>query len=163
MPDHLLQPRKEDKEKKNPNKTVPHCSLHQASNPTVITLNSHLTSSQPVPIFSSGLPPTRMQKLFEVVSAGNAKAPKATGEINKNIRCLSVSHTVVSNSATPWTVARQAPLSMGFLQARILEWVGIPFPGDLLKPGIKPGSPALQADSLPLSYRVQNTLRYLKR
>ena len=92
-----------------------------------------------------------MQKLFEVVSAGNAKAPKATGEINKNIRCLSVSHTVVSNSAIPWTVARQAPLSMGFLQARILEWVGIPFPGDLLKPGIKPGSPALQADSLPLS------------
>ena len=29
--------------------------------------------------------------------------------------------------ATPWTVARQAPLSMGILQARILEWVAIPF------------------------------------
>ena len=38
----------------------------------------------------------------------------------------------------------------GILQARILEWVAIPFsPGDLSKPGIKPGSPALQADSLP--------------
>ena len=29
--------------------------------------------------------------------------------------------------ATPWTVARQAPLSMGILQARILEWVAYPF------------------------------------
>ena len=28
--------------------------------------------------------------------------------------------------ATPWTVARQAPLSMGILQARILEWVAMP-------------------------------------
>ena len=37
----------------------------------------------------------------------------------------------------------------GILQARILEWVAIPSPGDLPNPGIKPGSPALQADSLP--------------
>ena len=38
------------------------------------------------------------------------------------------SHSVVSDSfATPWTVACQAPLSMGFFQARILEWVAIPF------------------------------------
>ena len=37
----------------------------------------------------------------------------------------------------------------GILQARILEWVAIPFPGDLPDPGIKPGPPALQADSLP--------------
>ena len=33
---------------------------------------------------------------------------------------------VVSNSVTPWTAARQAPLSMGMLQARILEWVAMP-------------------------------------
>ena len=32
---------------------------------------------------------------------------------------------------TPWTVARQAPLSLGILQARELEWVAIPFPEDL--------------------------------
>ena len=38
-----------------------------------------------------------------------------------------VSRSVVSNSGTPWTVTHQAPLSMGFLQARILEWVAIPF------------------------------------
>ena len=36
----------------------------------------------------------------------------------------------------------------GILQARILEWVAISSPEDLLDPGIKPWSPALQADSL---------------
>ena len=37
----------------------------------------------------------------------------------------------------------------GILQARILEWVAFPSPGDLPNPGIEPRSPALQADSLP--------------
>ena len=37
----------------------------------------------------------------------------------------------------------------GILQARILEWVAIPFPGDRPDPRIEPRSPALQADSLP--------------
>ena len=37
----------------------------------------------------------------------------------------------------------------GLLQARILEWVPFPSPGDLLNPGIEPRSPALQAVSLP--------------
>ena len=36
-----------------------------------------------------------------------------------------------------------------FLQARILEWVAIPFSRDLPHPGIEPGFPELQADSLP--------------
>ena len=51
--------------------------------------------------------------------------------------------------ATPWTVASQAPLSMGF--PRQEYWSGLPFPspGDLPNPGIEPRSPALQADSLP--------------
>ena len=51
--------------------------------------------------------------------------------------------------ATPWTVARQAPLSMGFSKQEY--WSGLPFPspGDLPNPGIEPRSPALQADSLP--------------
>ena len=51
--------------------------------------------------------------------------------------------------ATPWTVAHQAPLSMGF--SRQGYWSGLPFPspGDLPNPGIEPRSPALQADSLP--------------
>ena len=37
----------------------------------------------------------------------------------------------------------------GIFQARVLEWIAIPSPGDLPNPGIKPGSPALQADALP--------------
>ena len=42
----------------------------------------------------------------------------------------------------------------GIHQARILEWFAIPFsPGDLPYPGIKPQSPALEADSLPLSHQ----------
>ena len=48
----------------------------------------------------------------------------------------------------PWTVAHQAPPSMGF--SRPEYWSGLPFPspGDLPNPGIKPRSPALQADFL---------------
>ena len=38
--------------------------------------------------------------------------------------------------------------SSGILQARILEWGAIPFSRDLADPGLKPGSPALQADCL---------------
>ena len=54
-----------------------------------------------------------------------------------------------STLATPWTVAHQAPLSMGF--SRQEYWSGLPFPSpeDLPNLGIEPGSPALQADSLP--------------
>ena len=50
--------------------------------------------------------------------------------------------------ATPWTVAHQAPPSMGF--SRQEYWSGLPFPspGDLPDPGIKPRSPTLQADAL---------------
>ena len=47
---------------------------------------------------------------------------------------------------TLWAVALQAPLSMGILQAKILEWVAKLPPGDLPNPGIKPRSPTLQAD-----------------
>ena len=57
----------------------------------------------------------------------------------------------MSNSfATPWTIGYNAPLSMGFLRQEY--WSGFPLPslGHLPDPGIKPGSPALQADSLPL-------------
>ena len=37
----------------------------------------------------------------------------------------------------PWTVARQAPLPMGILQARVLEWVAMPSSRDLADPGIE--------------------------
>ena len=63
--------------------------------------------------------------------------------------------SVISNSpATPWTTARQAPLSMGFSKQEY--WSGLPFPspGDHPDAGTEPVSPvsiALQVDSLPLS------------
>ena len=49
---------------------------------------------------------------------------------------------------TPWTVASQAPLSMGFPRQQYWSGLLFPSPGDLPYPGIKPGSPPLQADSL---------------
>ena len=59
-----------------------------------------------------------------------------------------VSCSVMSDSANLWTIACQALLSMEF--SRQEYWSGLPFssPGDLLDPGIKHGSPTLQADSL---------------
>ena len=60
-----------------------------------------------------------------------------------------LSHSVMSDSATPWTVAHQAPLSMGILQASILEWVAMSSSRDFPNPGIKPRSPTLQSGSLP--------------
>ena len=59
--------------------------------------------------------------------------------------------------ATPWTVACQAPLSMG--SSRQEYWSGLPFPstGHLSNPGIKPRSPALQADSLLTELRGKPT------
>ena len=49
--------------------------------------------------------------------------------------------------ATPWTVAYQAPPSMGLSKQEY--WSGLPFPslGDLPNPGIEPRSPAFQADA----------------
>ena len=58
------------------------------------------------------------------------------------------SHSVTSDSAAPWTVACQAPLFMGILQAGILAWVAMPFSRGSSNPGIEPRSPALKADSL---------------
>ena len=53
--------------------------------------------------------------------------------------------SVMSDSVTPWTVAHQDPLPMGF--ARQEYWSGFPCPplGDLPDPGIEPASPAAPA------------------
>ena len=45
--------------------------------------------------------------------------------------------------ATPWTVAHQAPLSMGFSRQEYWSWLPFPSPGDLPDPGIEPLSTAL--------------------
>ena len=53
---------------------------------------------------------------------------------------------------TPWTVALQAPLSMGFPRQEYWSGLPCPPPGDLPDPGIEPTSPAWQVDSLPLCH-----------
>ena len=65
---------------------------------------------------------------------------------------------------TPWTVAHQAPVSMGF--PRQEYWSGLPFPppGDVPDTGIKRGSlasPPWQSDSLPLYHLGSPQMSYL--
>ena len=69
--------------------------------------------------------------------------------MKEKLKYYSFSH--VRLFATSWTIARQAPLSMGF--SRQEYWSGLPFlpsAGDRPDPGIEPRFPTLQADSLPL-------------
>ena len=54
--------------------------------------------------------------------------------------------------ATPWTIACQVPLFMGFLRQEYWSGLPLPSPEDFSDPGIKPTSPAWQEDSLPLSH-----------
>ena len=71
--------------------------------------------------------------------------------IIKFLRLMCVSHSVRSDSLQPHGlyIAHQVPLSMEF--SRQEYWSGLPFPSpeDLPNLGVKPGSPTLQADSLP--------------
>ena len=69
------------------------------------------------------------------------------------IVCLVKSLSLVWLFASPWTVAYQAPPSMGL--SRQEYWSGLPFPssGNLPDPGIKPMSPVLQEDAYHLSYQ----------
>ena len=72
-------------------------------------------------------------------------------KVKKKMKSLSC----VRLFATPWTVAYQAPPSMGFSRQEC--WSGLPFPspGDLPNPGIEPRSPALQADALQAAREKQ--------
>ena len=84
---------------------------------------------------------------------GNKGEEKQVVDLRRHCFKIFLSLSLVAKTcltlATPWTVACQAPLSMGF--SRREYWSGLPFPspGDLPDPGIEPWSPALQADSLP--------------
>ena len=63
-----------------------------------------------------------------------------------------------------WAVAHQAPLSLvhEIFWARILEWVAISFSRGSSHPGIEPGFPALQADSLPTELQGKPTFLVMK-
>ena len=69
-------------------------------------------------------------------------SPETISTLSTDYACTHA-HSVVSDSVTPWTVACQAPLSIGFSWQEY--WSGLPFPppGDLPDPGIKLMSPAL--------------------
>ena len=78
------------------------------------------------------------------------------------MKLLLFSFQVESNSfVVLWTVAHQALLSTGFIRQEY--WSGLPFPspGDPPDPGIKPMSPAWQADFLPLSHQGSPFFIYL--
>ena len=63
--------------------------------------------------------------------------------------CVPNSFSCILLFVTPWTVAWQAPLFMGFSRQEYWSAEPFPSPGDLHDPGIKIQSPALQADFLP--------------
>ena len=70
--------------------------------------------------------------------------------------CIVLSHSVVSYSATPWTVAHQAPLSVGFHRQEY--WSGLPFapPGDLPDPRVGSPSPASPCIGRQILYHRTN-------
>ena len=78
------------------------------------------------------------------------QASEALHQPHTELKALQIRAACAQSCLTlcnPWTVARQAPLSMEY-------WSGLPFPSprDLPDPRIEPRSPAFQADSLPLSH-----------
>ena len=92
--------------------------------------------------------------MFRSISVDTGAAPSPQcGHQKCVLACVLRRFSHVRFFETLWTVACQDPLSMGF--SRQEYWSGLPCPppGDLSDPGIKLGSPALQADSLLLSHR----------
>ena len=90
--------------------------------------------------------------------AGRFFTIEPPGKPSKTYESENVSRSVLSY-ATPWTVALQAPLSLGFSRQKYWSGLTFPSPGGLPTPGIKPGSPTLEADSLlsepPMCYFEQ--------
>ena len=88
--------------------------------------------------------------IFEcsIIQAGVVNFPKDV--LAPEQKWKSVDHPVMSDSLWPHgTAAYQAPPSMEFSRQEYWSGLPIPSPGDLPDPGIEPGSPTLQADSLP--------------
>ena len=108
-------------------------TFKEIQNPTTLRLHCHLPSLS-----------------CHTLSPGLSAFPLSPATIYSHSSFLMLlnhfSH--VQLCVTPQTAAHQAPPSLGF--SRQEYWSGVPFPSpeDLPDPGIKPGSPALQADSL---------------
>ena len=83
------------------------------------------------------------------------KSPNKKIKLNiKNMKVKSFSR--VRLFATPWTVAYQAPLSMGFSRQEYWSGVPLPSPGELPNPGTN--SPALQADTFPSEPKINQDI-----
>ena len=67
--------------------------------------------------------------------------------------CVLCPFSRVQHFSTPWTIAHQAPLSMGFFRQEYWNALPLPPPGDLPNPRIEPTCPVLLVDYLPLSHR----------
>ena len=95
-----------------------------------------LTSVQVLCLFF--FPPQRNQ-IF--LSSSHSLLHSFVFQLHVCVSAWSLSH--VQLFATSWTVAHQAALSIGILQARILEWVAMPSSREFPNPGIEPSSPTL--------------------
>ena len=86
---------------------------------------------------------------------------KSLQKVGIEATCEVKSLSWVQLFVTTWTVAYQAPPSMGFFRQEYCSGLPFPSPGDLPNPGIEPGSPTLQADALlsepPGKPKKQNT------
>ena len=91
---------------------------------------------------------TSYSEVGVVEKSSNTKAWTGSQTLLLISSCCAYSLSRVQLFATLRTVAGQAPLSMGILQARTLEWVAMPSSRGSFQPQIEPRSPALQADSL---------------
>ena len=104
--------------------------------------NSHLEwASQPPPFLvvpEKKLPDPHFKTLMPMMTRGKTKMGNYM-RVCVCVQCLSC----VWLFATPWIVACQAPLSMGFSRQEYWSGLSFPPPGDLPDPGIKPVSPAL--------------------
>ena len=87
---------------------------------------------------------------------GNRKK-KQSYDLSLKVKVLSHVRLFV----TPWTVAYQSPPSKEFSRQEYWSIFPFPSPGDLPNPGIKAGSPVLQADNLPSEPPGKNSLLYL--
>ena len=70
-------------------------------------------------------------------------SPPTSSWFSKDVCAHACAGSIVSVSVTPWTVAHQAPLSMGFSRQVYRSGLPFPSPGNLPDPGIEPVSPVL--------------------
>ena len=87
--------------------------------PTTDSLPAHPLTPHPGPAQSLPLPCLVCHLMSVTEWASDAPGPVCFG-------CAVPSPSVTSDSATPWTVAHQTPLTMEILQARTVDWVAMP-------------------------------------